>query len=92
VPQRVTLRGSAHSLDLIWVEQPQWGAFAHLAGTASIRSRRREPGVLGNMTIAETMLPAGKLPEQALAADGRERTTFQPFLDIPGRLKNGQKV
>jgi hypothetical protein len=37
------------------------------------------------------MPPTGKLSEQALLPDGRERTTSQPFLDILARLKNVEK-
>ena len=44
-----------------------------------------------NTSIAETMPPSGKTPEQALPSDGRERTTPQPFLDILARLKKLEK-
>ena len=47
--------------------------------------------ILPNTSIAETMPPTCKLPEQALPPDGRERTTSQPFLDILARLKKLEK-
>ena len=63
---------------------------AHAPGGHSINQAQTggTTGIQGSMTIAETMMPTGKLPKQALAPDGRERTTFQPFLDILVRLKN----
>ena len=66
---------------------------ARSPGWNNVNHARRggRPSILPNTSIAELMPPTGKLSEQALLPDGRERTTSQPFLDILARLKKLEK-